>query len=323
MFNNIIVRLIVYYVATMLIFMGLFRVFPEISGYVAAERARGAEQISMDLTAQSRSQEAESGTMINHLLNPAKTVPVILALIAAFLVALPMTWVYRWTRPRKRYSQAFAHTLLVVPIAIALVVFLVKGSLPLAFSLAGIVAAIRFRTALSEPMDAVYMFMVIGIGLAAGVQLLIVAFIASLLFNAIALGVWRTNFGAQPALLSGWKLLPPDEDGQLLGVSGVVQPDAAGEVVDEKRYNAQLRVHTTQVEAAQRSAIPILEDRAKSWKMAQVIQQEDGSSIVEFDVRLKKSADLAAFIKEIEQSETQHVAKVELMKRKKKKPDSE
>ena len=55
-----------------------------------------------------------------------------IALVLAFAVALPVVWVYRWTRPRKRYNQAFAHTLLVVPIAITLVVFLVKGSLALA-----------------------------------------------------------------------------------------------------------------------------------------------------------------------------------------------
>ena len=94
-------------------------------------------------------------------------------------MTLPVVWVYRWTRPTRRYNQSFAHTLIVVPIAITLVVFLVKGSLALAFSLAGIVAAVRFRTTLDEPLDAVYLFLVIGTGLAAGVQLLFVALLAS------------------------------------------------------------------------------------------------------------------------------------------------
>ncbi|MCY4120321.1 MAG: DUF4956 domain-containing protein, partial [Acidobacteria bacterium] len=115
------------------------------------------------------------------------------------------------TRQRKKYSQSFAHTLLVIPIAIALVVFLVKGSLALAFGLAGIVAAVRFRASLNEPMDAVYMLMAIGIGLAAGTQLTTVAYLASLIFVVITLAVWKSNFGAKPAVLSGWRLVPPDE----------------------------------------------------------------------------------------------------------------
>ena len=166
-------------------------------------------------------------------------------------------------------------------------------------------------------MDAVYMFIVIGAGLAAGVQLLIIALIASIIFNATALAVWKTNYGEYPAIVSGWRILQPDASGQLLGVSGVVTPGAAAEAGQGRSpFNARLRVQTTQVDAAQHSVIPILEDRAKNWQVAEVTHLEDGSSVVEFDVRLKKSTDLAAFIREIEQSETAHVAKVELKQRK-------
>ena len=270
----------------------------------------------MDLEMPGNAADAVSTQVVGvaQLADPQTSVPIFLALLASFLLALPVAWVYRWTRPRKRYSQAFAHTLLVVPIAIALVVFLVKGSLALAFSLAGIVAAIRFRTALTEPMDAVYMFIVIGIGLAAGVQLLVVAMIASVVYNVVALTVWRTDFGAQPAILSGWNLVKPGDEGQLLGVSGEIHPDAP-EVPGKTKspYNAVLRVQTTRVEAAQRAAIPILDANAKNWRIAQVIHNEDGTSTVEFDVRLKKSADLAAFIREIEQQDAS-MGKVELKK---------
>ena len=161
------------------------------------------------------------------------------------------------------------------------------------------------------------MFIVIGIGLAAGVQLGSVAILASIFFNVVALIVWRMDFGAEPAILSGWRLVRPGKEGQLLGVSGVVQPELRATTdKPQKPYNAQLRVHTTQVEAAQQATIPLLESNAKRWQQAQVIQKEDGTSIVEFDVRLKKSTDLSAFIREIEKSEKKHVNKVELEKHK-------
>ncbi len=314
--DNIVVRLGVYYVATITFFAGLFTLFPQILYYVAQERARGAVA-KMSLDFETGVVPALGGEVegLNRMLDPATGIPVLMALVLSFALTLPVTWVYRWTRPTKKYNQAFAHTLLVVPIAIASVVFLVKGSLPLAFSLAGIVAAVRFRTSLNEPMDAIYMFIVIGIGLAAGVQLLNVAFLASVFFNAVAIGVWYTDFGAKPAVMIGCSICTTEETGKTS--NGAVKANSSTEESNGKKpYNAQLRIHTTNVDAAQKATIPILESNAKRWQEAQVIQKEDGTSIVVFDVRLKKSLDLSAFIREIEKSEKKHVAKVEVQKRK-------
>jgi hypothetical protein len=224
------------------------------------------------------------------------------------------------TRPRRRYNQAFAQTLLVVPIAITLVVFLVKGSLALAFSLAGIVAAVRFRTTLEEPLDAVYLFIVIGTGLAAGVQLLFIALIASVVFNAVVLTVWRLNVGSRPVVIDGWRLVEAPPGLPAPAASAAVPPEAADSAEEPaERFNARLRLHVSNVEKAQTLAIGLLEDRVKAWQVAEVIQDPDGSSVIEFDLRLKKSTDLAAFIKEIEQGDP-YVARVELMKIKSKKP---
>jgi len=220
MLNNIIVRLVIYYLSWLGFLAGAFHFFPRMRFYVAQERDRffigtlsdaGADVSDLlgDIQEGLGSLVDQEG--VNLLIDPSHTVPVVVALTLAFGVTLPITWVYRWTRQRKKYSQSFAHTLLVIPIAIALVVFLVKGSLALAFGLAGIVAAVRFRASLNEPMDAVYMLMAIGIGLAAGTQLTTVAYLASLIFVVITLAVWKSNFGAKPAVLSGWRLVPPDE----------------------------------------------------------------------------------------------------------------
>ncbi|MDE3261166.1 MAG: DUF4956 domain-containing protein [Acidobacteriota bacterium] len=220
MLNNILVRLAIYYLSWLGFLAGAFHFFPRMRFYVAQERDRffigtlsdaGADVSALlgDIQEGLGSFADQEG--VNLLIDPSHTVPVVVALTLAFGVTLPITWVYRWTRQRKKYSQSFAHTLLVIPIAIALVVFLVKGSLALAFGLAGIVAAVRFRASLNEPMDAVYMLMAIGIGLAAGTQLTTVAYLASLIFVVITLAVWKSNFGAKPAVLSGWRLVPPDE----------------------------------------------------------------------------------------------------------------
>ncbi|MDE2742139.1 MAG: DUF4956 domain-containing protein [Gemmatimonadota bacterium] len=302
MLKNIVIRLLIYYAAWLLALSGVFHLFPQILQYVAQERERifiaksvttGADAIPFPLG------NIEQG--VGRLVDPAHTIPVMVALVLAFGVTLPITWVYRWTRPRKKYNQSFAQTLLVVPISIALVVFLVKGSLALAFSLAGIVGAVRFRTSLDEPIDAVYMFMAIGIGLASGTQLTTVAYLASLTFVTIALGVWKSNFGAQPAVISGWRIASPEKSDQ-------ASPKKA--VAAEKPYNAQVEVHTTKVEEVQKATASVLKSNTKRWQVANVIKNADGTAVVVFDVWLKKSVDSPSLVRDIEANGKGHISSV-------------
>ena len=314
MLNNIIIRLIVYYVAWLLALGGIFHIFPEILYYVGQERERFFEGQRGDTRTDSLEKIKEGvatlvegnikeAVILVTLVDPARTIPVMVALVLAFWVTLPITWLYRWTRPRKKYSQSFSHTLLVIPIAISLVVFLVKGSLALAFSLAGIVAAVRFRTSLEEPMDSVYLLMAIGIGLAAGTQLILVAYLASLVFVIIILSVWKSNYGAQPEVLSGWRIADSQQFGTVSG---------EGESATENLYNAQIEVHTTKVNAAQKATALILESSTKRWQVANVVENSDGTAIIVFDVWLKKSVDLPSFIQDIEENGRGHINNVKL-----------
>ena len=324
MINNIIIRLAIYYLSWLLFLGGIFHLFPQILYHVDQEQKRGAISKSIDFEISASPTRGSIQEGLARLIDPAHTIPVLVALILAFAVTLPITWVYRWTRTRKKYSQAFAHTLLMVPIAIALVVFLVKGSLALAFSLAGIVAAVRFRTSLDEPQDAVYMFMAIGIGLAAGIQLTTVAYISSLIFVIVALGVWKSDYGAQPALISGWSIVRPEEKPKLRPEEkSKVRPDKKPQVPDSnkkttpsaKPYNAQLLVRATKIETAEQTIVPVLKNRTKRWKAAEPTQNEDGTVSIAFDLWLKKSVDPSSFAQEIEKSGHPHLDKIELKTR--------
>lgn len=303
MSNNIIVRLAIYYIAWLVVLNTIFHVFPEILHYVAEERERIFVGKSLGSGSDSAIPLGNIKEGINRLLDPAHTVPVVVALVLSFAVTLPITWVYAWTRPSKKYSQAFAHTLLVMPVAISLVVFLVKGSLALAFSLAGIVAAVSFRISLRETMDAVYMFMVIGIGLAAGTQLTTVAFIASLAFVVITLGVWKTDYGAQPPLLSGWKLVSRRKS--------VDTSDSEDEPPADSS-ECKIAVHATTVAAAQKAAGPALESVGAKWNVAEVIENPDGTVVVVYDVSSKQSVDPPLLVREIERRGKKRIKNVEL-----------
>jgi len=299
MLNNIIIRLIAYYTAWLLGLSGIFRLFPEILYYVAKERERIFIGKQLESVADASVPMGNVQEGVARLVDPSHTIPVLVALTLAFGVTLPITWLYRWTRPRNKHNQSFIHTLLVIPIAIALIVFLVKGSLALAFSLAGIVAAVRFRTSLDDPIDCVYMLMVIGIGLAAGTQLTTVAYLASLIFAIIILTVWKSNYAALPVEISGWKI----QSFENLGGNTATN-----------EYNAQVEVHTTKVNAAKKATAIVLESSTKQWQIADVVKNSDGTAIIVFDIQLKKSVTLTAFIQDIEESGKGVISNVKLMK---------
>jgi hypothetical protein len=91
---------------------------------------------------------------------------------------------------------------------------IVLNSLALAFSLAGIVAAVRFRFTLNKPSDAMYIFVAIAIGLGAGVGTLGVATVISGAFSVATLIIWRLEYGKTLAgpFLTLLTRRDPDED---------------------------------------------------------------------------------------------------------------
>lgn len=126
--------------------------------------------------------------------NSAVTLAV--AIIGAVLVMLPISWVYFITTRGKQVSRSFAQTMVVLPVIVAGIAMIVQNSLALAFSLAGVVAAVRFRFALEEPAHALYIFAAIGVGLGAGIGALGIAFVTSLGFVMVNLWLWKYDYGA-------------------------------------------------------------------------------------------------------------------------------
>jgi hypothetical protein len=123
----------------------------------------------------------------------------LLTMFGAVLLMLPVAWVYVLTRAKKGFSQSTVQTLIFLPIVVAGTVLLVRSSLALAFGLGGVVGAVAFRNRLQDPKDAIYIFLAISVGLAAGAQVMPVALAISIFFNLIVLIAWRADFGRMPA----------------------------------------------------------------------------------------------------------------------------
>jgi hypothetical protein len=121
-----------------------------------------------------------------------------LSLGGTLLVMLPITWTYATTRREIGFRKNFVRALMVLPICATTIVMLIQNNLALAFGLAAMVAAVRFRVALREAIDGIYIFSSICIGLAAGIGHLGIAAIMALFFCFTNALLWHVDFGSNP-----------------------------------------------------------------------------------------------------------------------------
>lgn len=114
------------------------------------------------------------------------------------LVMLPVTWTYAAIRREAGYRKSFPRALIVLPIIAATTVLLIQNNLALAFGLAAMVAAVRFRVALQEAIDGIFIFAAICVGLAAGIGHLGAATVMTLFFCVANAVLWKIDFGRNP-----------------------------------------------------------------------------------------------------------------------------
>ena len=117
------------------------------------------------------------------------------ATISTVLLMIPISWVYFITTKDKDVSSGFAQTIVVLPVIVAGIALIVHGSVALAFSLAGVVAAVRFRLTLEDPAQALFIFAAIAVGLGAGISAVGVAAVVSVAFVYLTLLLWKLDYG--------------------------------------------------------------------------------------------------------------------------------
>jgi hypothetical protein len=117
------------------------------------------------------------------------------AIMGALLAALPVSWVYMNIRNPSDYDQSLVDTIVILPLVVTSIVVIVQHSLALAFSLAGIAGAARYRNTLKSSGDLLFILLAISIGLAAGIGAVELAILSSAAFNLAFVLLWITSYG--------------------------------------------------------------------------------------------------------------------------------
>jgi hypothetical protein len=155
-----------------------------------------------DLAAQRNADSFEPvySNAVETVLAPYGPVKLACASLGAGILVIPVSWVYFITSRTKEVDQSFVQTIIIMPIVVTGISTIVLNSLALAFSLAGIVAAVRFRFTLDQPSHAMYIFVAISLGLSAGIGALGVTAVISAAFVYTNLLIWKLEYGK---ILSG------------------------------------------------------------------------------------------------------------------------
>lgn len=303
-------RLLVYYLVLGVIVGGLAYFFPVVDRVLGGN---AVEQTSSDSRVFADGLQADTIRGVDIAL-PSRVelaLTTLIILLGVVALMLPVSWVYMATKYTKNHDQQVAQILIFLPLVVAGIVLVVQNSLALAFSLTGVVAAVRFRSTLRDARDLVFIFLAIAVGFAGGVKTMSLAAIVSVLFNFLLILTWRYDFGRsvlEPTGASQWnaplKELAktngdvPDRDlvialDQKEAISLAQRFDRVRKLVGppgkKARYNAVLIVTAENITEAQANVDAALEDVTRRWRLDEIVTNVGKPSALSYLLRIRKS----------------------------------
>ncbi len=193
---KLLMKLTIYYLVIAIVVFATIKIWPAAQSWLPIG---GVEQLIAQPTKNPlQASEAVRGAHVSNLGQSLFWLTV--ALISALLLSLPVSWVYMGIRNDEEYDQSLINTIIVLPMVVTGIVIIVQNSLALAFSLAGIAGAVRFRNSLKSSGDALFILLAVAIGLAAGIGAVELAALVTIAFTYTFVGLWMTEYGERAGM---------------------------------------------------------------------------------------------------------------------------
>ncbi len=148
--------------------------------------------------------------MASDVLVRATVAEVVTAVAVSFFLGLVITYTYMKTYTGPYYSKSFVQTLIIVQVVISIIIVAIGSNIARAFSLAGALSIIRFRTAIGDPRDIAFIFFVMGAGLAVGAGLILPAIAFVLLLSGLIGALHAMNYGEKKGTHKTLKITVPE-----------------------------------------------------------------------------------------------------------------
>lgn len=134
--------------------------------------------------------------------NDAVSTRIIMAVLLMTLVLSVYEFiVYRLVSHRSFYNRAFNISVAVIPYFIATIILCLQSNMVITLGTIGALAIIRYRTAVKDPIDMLYILWAVHTGIVCGCQLYEVGVLTSLLVTVVLLILEHLQFGRKPYIL--------------------------------------------------------------------------------------------------------------------------
>lgn len=113
------------------------------------------------------------------------TSDLILSLVVAIIAAIIINFTYRKTYVGVSYTKSFSLAIILLTLVTSIVIRTISSNLSLSLGMVGALSIVRFRTAVKDPVDTIFMFWAITAGIMSGAGFYIVSILATLIIAII------------------------------------------------------------------------------------------------------------------------------------------
>lgn len=122
-------------------------------------------------------------------------------LLVTAVIACYIFLVYRLITRKAFYSKTFNISLAAISVITAAIILAVQASIVISLGMVGALSIVRFRTAVKEPLDLVFLFWSIAVGICCGAHVTEIAIVLSFLLTILVIVLDRLPIGRAPMIL--------------------------------------------------------------------------------------------------------------------------
>lgn len=104
---------------------------------------------------------------------------IIFVILAVFILSLFILWIYKLCYQTTVYNKSLAISIPLIAMIISVIIISVSSNVILSLGMVGALSIVRFRTAIKNPLDTVFVFWAVGLGVTAGAGLMPVAVLST------------------------------------------------------------------------------------------------------------------------------------------------
>ncbi len=112
---------------------------------------------------------------------------IVVCMAVTLLIACYIFFLYRLVNRNAFYNKNFNLSLLAIAVITAAIILTIQSNIVISLGMVGALSIVRFRTAIKDPMDLVFLFWSISVGIICGAGFAIIALIASVVLTAAIL----------------------------------------------------------------------------------------------------------------------------------------